>query len=725
MASSSIASSACEKRLNEAYEVVTGIDRLVEKAYDAHSSIYKTFGDLAGVSSIRKDKSVTEAAHTDITNSLEAMRSMLATISNLQAELHRLEKKPREKLISDEVRTLLDEYSPYVRLLTEQGNVKETGEMIDSSVRDLDMSAMRLQIGDFGEGLTESELEQQIGILREKHPQLDFGKYAVSKRTRLLVVRIPTIIQMSMNLKQVEGSDGEEFEVNSINVFSDDENGPFSRFQVFNRIAHDSNIIWFSIAGFSVEHRLAKIVQWFDTQGSTNVKVTTTTAEHAALVVESSTPEQRQKGKKQFKKQIQVITDDVVTASESTAPAIRSSNGSAARGLDQQFIDLSLKKSNKKGKSKGKAKGKKSKRNGSQGYSANDPPPSHPYKEELDTSLADYMENVGAEELADMVKRSNASRHLMRDLGDDFDSVSLSTDGFEHDDPFKYDDDIVDMVLDRSAYGDSGSSDEEGAIDEGDGCPVDLDMARVSRLSHTNASRGGNSQNRKPPKHGGPTQGAQNIEKFKYLDRSKSRNNSVRRQAAREDRPSPGFDPRLIINRLDMLVRSDDLSSLYLQPMNKFERQIVHILAREYRINSKSQGSGDRRMPVLSKTPRSCAPTQQRRIKRLLLLFDEGGLMPEHWLGPQENASKGLSQGGKHNGKGKQKSKQNGSGSNPGRMDGKMVGHQAPIVGETNVGHKMLKQMGWQPGQGLGANEEGRSTPVDVMFRAGRRGLGS
>ncbi|KAJ1841987.1 hypothetical protein LPJ73_005940, partial [Coemansia sp. RSA 2703] len=177
--------------------------------------------------------------------------------------LHRLEKKPREKLISDEVRTLLDEYTPYVRLLTEQGNVKETGEMIDSSVRDLDMSAMRLQIGDFGEGLTESELEQQIRLLREKHPQLDFEKYAVSKRTRLLVVRIPTIIQMSMNLKQVESSNGEEFEVNSINVFSDDENGPFSRFQVFNRIAHDSNIIWFSIAGFSVEHRLAKIVQWF------------------------------------------------------------------------------------------------------------------------------------------------------------------------------------------------------------------------------------------------------------------------------------------------------------------------------------------------------------------------------------------------------------------------------------------------------------------------------
>ncbi|KAJ2223467.1 hypothetical protein H4R99_007865 [Coemansia sp. RSA 1722] len=263
MVSSAVASTTCEQKLAESYEVVAKIDKLVEKAYEAHSTIYKTFGDLSGVSSIRKDNSITEAAHTDISSSLDSMRSMLGTIANLQGVLGRLEKRPREKLISDEVRSLLDEYSPYVRLLTEQGNIKETDEVIDSSIRDLDMSAMRLQIGDFGEGLSEAALDQQIKVLREKNPQLDFSKHAVSSRTLLLVVRIPTIIQMSMNLKHAKGKDGEEFEVNSIDVFSDDEHGHYSKYQVFNRIAHDSNILWFSIAGFSVEHRLAKIVQWF------------------------------------------------------------------------------------------------------------------------------------------------------------------------------------------------------------------------------------------------------------------------------------------------------------------------------------------------------------------------------------------------------------------------------------------------------------------------------
>ncbi|KAJ2000791.1 hypothetical protein H4R26_004445, partial [Coemansia thaxteri] len=112
----------CERELAEAYTIVAHLDKLVEKAYDAHSSIYKTFGDLAGVSTIRKDKSVTEAAHTDISNTLDAMRSMIASIGQLQGAVGRLERKPRETLISDKVKGLLAEYSPYVRLMSEPGN---------------------------------------------------------------------------------------------------------------------------------------------------------------------------------------------------------------------------------------------------------------------------------------------------------------------------------------------------------------------------------------------------------------------------------------------------------------------------------------------------------------------------------------------------------------------------------------------------------------------------
>ncbi|KAJ2882882.1 hypothetical protein IWW38_005607, partial [Coemansia aciculifera] len=167
----------CEQVLVEAYEAVAHLDKLVEKAYDAHSSIYKTFGDLAGVSTIRKDKSVTEAAHTDISSTLNAMRSMIGSIGQLQGVVGRLEKKPRERLISDKVQELLAEYSPYVRLMTEKGKAKDADELIGGSVRELDMSAMRLRIGDIGEGLSEKALEQHISVLEEKYPKLQLKKH--------------------------------------------------------------------------------------------------------------------------------------------------------------------------------------------------------------------------------------------------------------------------------------------------------------------------------------------------------------------------------------------------------------------------------------------------------------------------------------------------------------------------------------------------------------------
>ncbi|KAJ1833321.1 hypothetical protein LPJ63_002831 [Coemansia sp. RSA 2711] len=261
--------STCEQSLAKAYDVVAKIDRLAEKAYEAHSSIYKTFGDLSGISTIRKDKSVAEAAHTDISSTLEAMQDMIGTLAQLEGVVEQLEKKPREKLISDEVRSVLDEFSPYVRLMTEQGNVREISELIDGSVGELDASAMRLKIGDFGEGISETALEEQIVALRERYPRLDIKVHKVTQRTRLLVVRIPTVIQMSINMKQLDSSsETQQLEINAINIFSDDELGPFSKFHVFQRISYDSNIIWSSIAGFSVEHRISKIVQWFSMFGN-------------------------------------------------------------------------------------------------------------------------------------------------------------------------------------------------------------------------------------------------------------------------------------------------------------------------------------------------------------------------------------------------------------------------------------------------------------------------
>ncbi|KAJ2464348.1 squalene synthetase-like protein, partial [Coemansia sp. RSA 2320] len=217
---------------------------------------------------------------------------------------------------------------------------------------------------------------------------------------------------------------------------------------------------------------------------------------------------------------------------------------------------------------------------------------------------------------------------------------------------------------------------------------------------------------------------------FKEKDRAKGKHAHERPSRGGVDAPTSGFDPRTIIKRLDWLAQTEDVGSIWLQPLNKSERQIVHILAREYHVKSKSHGNGARRTPVLTQKPSSCKPTNSRRIRRVLMLYDEGGLIPEQWSGPSVPSGSSRYNGSKaqRGGKGKQGRGRGGNGGGSAQAplpDGKIVAENAPEVGASNIGHKMLQQMGWQPGQGLGVKEEGRATPVDVMIRAGRRGLGA
>ncbi|PIA15110.1 G-patch-domain-containing protein [Coemansia reversa NRRL 1564] len=195
-------------------------------------------------------------------------------------------------------------------------------------------------------------------------------------------------------------------------------------------------------------------------------------------------------------------------------------------------------------------------------------------------------------------------------------------------------------------------------------------------------------------------------------------------KTANNEGPSPGFSPHTVLKRLDLLTHAGDLDSIWLQPMNKYERQIVHLLAREYKIKSKSHGNGLRRMPVLTATPNTRKPPNRKRINKILTLYDEDGLLPEQWLG----VSGADNHAGERNGSGRKGGKRDKSGrgqASTRNEHGKIVAEHAPEVGASNVGHRMLQQMGWTPGEGLGAGEKGRATPVDVMIRAGRRGLGA
>ena len=45
-------------------------------------------------------------------------------------------------------------------------------------------------------------------------------------------------------------------------------------------------------------------------------------------------------------------------------------------------------------------------------------------------------------------------------------------------------------------------------------------------------------------------------------------------------------------------------------------------------------------------------------------------------------------------------------------------------IPEANVGSRMLRSMGWDPGSGLGKRGDGVTEPVQVHKRPRRRGLG-
>ncbi|KAJ1805229.1 squalene synthetase-like protein [Coemansia sp. RSA 2523] len=350
------------------------------------------------------------------------------------------------------------------------------------------------------------------------------------------------------------------------------------------------------------------------------------------------------------------------------------------------------------------------------------------YNDDLSDDMAqDYMDNLSEDGLEYLMSANTT--FLTRDLGGHksahatraaaaaapADEASSSSDDFVVDDPFKFEDQLAELILD-------GSDAEDIDVD---GFPynIDLDMlAGPTTRSQTNGKRKPRGRQvdteqqrgkqvdtvQKPAKDQGRTKGRQGRHKHKQ-------------KQSEPIGPSPGFDPRKVLKRLDTLVDTDELDSMWLQPMNKYERQIVHIFAREYKIKSKSQGSGTRRTPVLTPTANSCRPKNRRRINRVVLLFDEGGLVPEQWTGELPNDKPS----GRGKGKNKDSSARTKAPRDTGASDGKMVAENAPEVGASNIGHQMLQQMGWTPGQGLGGDAKGRALPVDVMIRTGRRGLGT
>jgi hypothetical protein len=158
-------------------------------------------------------------------------------------------------------------------------------------------------------------------------------------------------------------------------------------------------------------------------------------------------------------------------------------------------------------------------------------------------------------------------------------------------------------------------------------------------------------------------------------------------------------------------VRHEDVGEeMELEPYPPVIRKFVHELAHVYGLQSKSNGKGVERHCVLVKCENTRLPRDLKRLDR--------------FLDSAQKAAKWAFANPK-NEKDKKKSKPKIATPAAARVTpGTIVGAEAAPIEEDNVGNKMLRKLGWSPGQGLGSSKEGRTEPVEAVFRGNRTGLG-
>ncbi|KAK0197483.1 hypothetical protein F5146DRAFT_1015527 [Armillaria mellea] len=143
--------------------------------------------------------------------------------------------------------------------------------------------------------------------------------------------------------------------------------------------------------------------------------------------------------------------------------------------------------------------------------------------------------------------------------------------------------------------------------------------------------------------------------------------------------------------------------SMSLPPADKKTRKNVHELAVAFNLKSVSKGKGDARYTTLTKTTMTGTRTNEAAISRIMRRggnFGDGG----------EFVNK--------KGKGK------GNNLLPRHKEGDEVGKEAPRIGQSNIGFRMLASMGWSEGDHIGMSG-GLKDPVTAVIKNTKLGLGA
>ncbi|KXT16028.1 hypothetical protein AC579_7139 [Pseudocercospora musae] len=146
-------------------------------------------------------------------------------------------------------------------------------------------------------------------------------------------------------------------------------------------------------------------------------------------------------------------------------------------------------------------------------------------------------------------------------------------------------------------------------------------------------------------------------------------------------------------------------------PMDKVNRKALHEICTALNLNSKSQGAGKKRFPIIYKTSRTGEYDETMFFK--ITSASSRGVLSNHSK-PKKFAKKtgGLGRGG-----GFDKAAVS-------LRNGEIVGAGAQEISHTGFGAKIMGRMGWSKGMGLGKHGEGMKVPVEQVMRIGTAGLG-
>jgi R3H domain/G-patch domain len=155
--------------------------------------------------------------------------------------------------------------------------------------------------------------------------------------------------------------------------------------------------------------------------------------------------------------------------------------------------------------------------------------------------------------------------------------------------------------------------------------------------------------------------------------------------------------------------------ALALAPMSSPQRAQVHLLAKALHLKSHSQGKGDTRFPILTKTDFSGR-------------YDEDNISHIDALLAQRKYSTRWGKKDKSAPRPGARARRSGGGgvaAGATYMDGDVVGASAPELGSENKGRAMLERMGWSSGMGIGkVGNKGSVEVIKHVVKNSKAGLG-